>query len=83
MLDQRGDFHDQMLTSAITPANLAIRGPLHGVDPRAFLSLVMEQAQTLAFADVAYGVALLAALLVPLVFLLQRPRGPIEGVSFE
>jgi DHA2 family multidrug resistance protein len=82
-LDRRADFHFAVLGSAITRANLAIRGPLHGVAPQQFLGLVSGQSQTLAFADVAYGVALLAAVLCPIVFLLQRPRGPIQNVSFE
>jgi DHA2 family multidrug resistance protein len=83
LLDRRGDFHFAILGSAISANNLAVSGRLHGVAPAQFLNLVIQQAQTLAFADVAYGVALLAALLAPLVFLLARPRGPIEGVSFE
>ena len=83
LLDRRGDFHFAILGSSITAKNLAVSGPLHGVAPGQFLNLALQQAQTLAFADVAYGVALLAAVLAPLVFLLARPRGPIEGVSFE
>jgi DHA2 family multidrug resistance protein len=83
LLDRRGDFHFAILGSAISANNLAVSGRLHGVAPAQFLNLVIQQAQTLAFADVAYGVALFAALLAPLVFLLARPRGPIEGVSFE
>jgi DHA2 family multidrug resistance protein len=82
-LDRRSDFHYSILGSAMTPANLALRGSLHAAQPQNIFGLVMAQAQTLAFADVAYAVTACAALLIPLVFLLQRPKGPIDGVSFE
>ena len=82
-LDRRADFHYSILGSAVTPANLALRGSLHAALPQNIFGLVTAQAQTLAFADVAYAVTACAALLIPLVFLLQRPKGPIDGVSFE
>lgn len=83
LIDRRGDFHYAILSSAITPANNAIRSGLQHVAPQQFFGVVMEQAQTLAFADVTYGVAIVAAISVPLVFLMKKSKPPANGVSFE
>ena len=82
-IDRRSDFHYQVFASNLTPANLAIRGALHAVNPQQFLALAVTQAQTLAFADVAYVVMASAAILVPFVFLLKKSQPTAHGVSFE
>ena len=83
LIDRRGDFHYQVLGSAITPNNHAIQSGLQNVAPQQFLGLVVQQAQTLAFADMSYLVALVAALAIPLVFLMKKSGPPAHGVSFE
>jgi DHA2 family multidrug resistance protein len=82
-LDRRAVFHTDVLGAAITPARAAVRNALTITSPSQIYASVAAQAQTLAFADVAYIVAVLAALLVPLVLFLQRPQGPIGEISFE
>jgi DHA2 family multidrug resistance protein len=83
LIDRRGDFHYNVLGSAITPANHAIRAGLQNVAPQQFLALVAQQAQTLAFADMSYGLAIVAAISIPLVFLMKKSGPPAHGVSFE
>jgi len=51
--------------------------------PQQLVALATAQAQTLAFADVAYAAAAIAAVLIPIVFLLQRARHTITEISFE
>ena len=82
-IDRRSDFHYSVLGSAITPNNHAIQSGLQHVAPQQFFGLVVQQAQTLAFADMSYGVALVAVLAIPLVFLMKRSGPPAHGVSFE
>jgi DHA2 family multidrug resistance protein len=83
MLNRRADFHTNLLAGEVTLANPAVRDALTHVPQSQLVALVNEQAQTLAFADVAYVIAALAAILIPLVFLMKRqPRTP-SGISFE
>jgi DHA2 family multidrug resistance protein len=83
LIDRRGDYHYDVLGSAITPNNLAIHSGLQNVAPEQFYGIVLQQAQTLAFADMSYLVALVAALAIPLVFLMKKSGPPAHGVSFE
>ena len=72
-----------MLGSAITPNNHAIQNGLQNVAPQQLFGIVIQQAQTLAFADMSYLVALVALLAIPLVFLMKKSGPPAHGVSFE
>jgi MFS transporter, DHA2 family, multidrug resistance protein len=83
MIDRRADFHTQVLGANITPARSIVRDALTSTSPQQLIALVAEQAQTLAFADLAYAVAGVAAILIPLVFLLQRSQHKITEVTFE
>lgn len=82
MLDRRADFHADVLSAGVTLANPAVRQALAGISPAQIYAAVAGQAQTIAFADIAYGVAALALVLVPLVLLLQRQH-VITEVGFE
>lgn len=83
MLDRRADFHLDVLGANLTAHNVALAG-LTALTPQQLYGIVVAQAQTIAFADVGYAVALIAALMIPIVFLLKHTR-PVAGagVSFE
>jgi MFS transporter, DHA2 family, multidrug resistance protein len=83
MLDRRGQFHADVLTGQVTLANPAVRDTLGRLAPSRLAELVTAQAQTLAFADVAYVVTALAVILIPLVFLMRRQPRTMSEVSFE
>jgi DHA2 family multidrug resistance protein len=83
MIDRRTDFHTQILGANVTLARPAVRAALAAVSPQGLGVLVAGQAQTLAFADLAYAVAAVAAILIPIVFLLQRSHHTIAEVTFE
>jgi DHA2 family multidrug resistance protein len=83
LVDRRSDFHQSILGASITLAQPVVRSALKVISPAQLAATVAAQAQTLAFADVAYAAAGLAALLVPIVFLLQRSQHAATGVSFE
>jgi hypothetical protein len=82
-LDRRADFHLDVLAGGITTHDLALQAT-PSLPLQQLYALVVTQAQTNAFADVAYGVALIATLMIPLVFLLKHvPPSAAAGVSFE
>lgn len=83
MLDRRAQFHADVLAGQITLANPAVRETLGRLDAARLGELVAPQAQTLAFADVAYVVTALAVILIPLVFLMRRQPRVMSEVSFE
>jgi DHA2 family multidrug resistance protein len=83
MLDRRTDFHADVLAGNITVANPAVRDALGHLHPAQLAQMVATQAQALAFADVAYVVAALAVILIPLVFLMRRQPLTMSEVSFE
>ena len=83
LIDRRSDFHAAMLGAGITLAQPPVRDALKVISPGQLAGLVATQAQTLAFADVAYAAAAIAAILIPAVFLLQRPQHSITEISFE
>ncbi|HTJ25761.1 MAG TPA: DHA2 family efflux MFS transporter permease subunit [Candidatus Limnocylindria bacterium] len=82
MLDRRAQFHADILAGQVTLAKPAVRA-LSGLAPSRLAELVDVQAQTLAFADVAYVVTALAVILIPLVFLMRRQPRVMSEVSFE
>jgi len=83
LIDRRTDFHADILSAGITLARPAVRNALHLISPQQLAGLVSAQAQTLAFADVAYAAAAIAAVLIPVVFLLQRSQHRITEITFE
>jgi uncharacterized MnhB-related membrane protein len=64
-------------------ARPVVRNALQAVTPAQLAGLASVQAQTLAFADVAYAAAAIAAIMIPIVFLLQRSHHTITEVTFE
>jgi MFS transporter, DHA2 family, multidrug resistance protein len=83
MIDRRNDFHAQIIGDSLTLARPVVRSALETVSPQQLAALATAQAQTLAFADVAYAAAAIAAVLIPVVFLLQRSKHTITEISFE
>jgi len=83
LIDRRSDFHESIVGASITLARPVVRNALTVISPQQLAAMAAAQAQTLAYADVAYAAAGLAALLVPIVFLLQRSQHTGTGVSFE
>jgi MFS transporter, DHA2 family, multidrug resistance protein len=82
LLDRRADFHTDTLAAAVSTANPAVRQALTQMSPAQIYGAIAGQAQTLAFADIAYVVAAFALLLVPLVLVLRRQNIMTE-VTFE
>jgi DHA2 family multidrug resistance protein len=83
LIDRRGDFHAQIVSANLTLAQPAVRSALAAISPPQLAALATVQAETLAFADVAYFVAAAAAILIPVVFLLQRSKHTLSEISFE
>lgn len=83
LLDRRIDFHAAILDGGVSLASPIVRNALTTISPQQLASLVMTQAQTLAFADVSIAAAVVAAVLIPVVFLLARPQHTITEITFE
>jgi MFS transporter, DHA2 family, multidrug resistance protein len=83
LIDRRADFHAQIIGGNLTLDHPAVRNALQVISPAQLAAMATAQAQTLAFADVAYAAAAIAAVLIPIVFLLQRSRHTITEISFE
>jgi MFS transporter, DHA2 family, multidrug resistance protein len=84
MIDRRADFHSEIISSNITLARPIVRDALQSASPQQIFAIAAAQAQTLAFADLAYAVAAVAIVLVPIVFLLQRSNHhTITEITFE
>jgi DHA2 family multidrug resistance protein len=83
LIDRRADFHAQIIGGNLTLDHPAVRNALQAISPSQLAAVATEQAQTLAFADVAYAAAAIAAILIPIVFFLQRSRHTITEISFE
>ncbi len=86
LIDRRSDIHHQIVNASINLSRPVVRDALQLMSPQQLAGIAIAQAQTLAFADVAYVAAALAALLIPIVFLLQRSQHAshtITEVSFE
>jgi MFS transporter, DHA2 family, multidrug resistance protein len=83
LIDRRADFHAQIVGAGLTLSRPIVRSALQSATPQQLAGLAAVQAQTLAFADLAYAVAAVAAILVPIVFLLQRSQHTITEISFE
>jgi len=82
-LDRRTNFHASVLAGSITLAHPAVRHALRVTAPAQLAQIVSQQATTLAFADISFGVATVAMLLVPLVLLLRRQTVLQGGLILE
>ena len=81
VLDQRWTFHSVILGAAIVPSNGTVQQFLRQGTIGQLASLVNGQAAILAYADATFVVAVIAALFMPLVFLMRKPKrasGPVE-----
>ncbi len=81
VLDQRWSFHSVVLGAAIDPANGTVQQYLRTNGVGGIAALVNGQAAILAYADATFVVAIVAALFMPLVFLMRKPKraaGPVE-----
>ncbi len=83
LIDRRTDFHAAIIDGNLGLDHPAVRSALQAISPSQLAALAMAQAQTLAFADVAYAAAAIAAIMIPIVFFLQRSRHAITEISFE
>jgi MFS transporter, DHA2 family, multidrug resistance protein len=83
LIDRRTDFHEQIVAGSLNLARPVVRNALQAVTPAQLAGLANLQAQTLAFADVAYTAAAIAAIMIPIVFLLRRSHHTITEVTFE
>ena len=82
VLDRRADFHFDVLGAGVTAHNPAVHA-LPALTPQQLYGLVFAQAQTNAFADIGYCVAAIAAIMVPVAFLLKRMPPRAAGIVFE
>ena len=82
-LDRRTDFHSSVLAGSITLAHPAVRHALAVTAKAQLAQIVSQQATTLAFADITYGVAAIAIVLMPLVLLLRRQTVVEGGLVLE
>lgn len=83
VLDRRTQFHFDVLAAHVTAASPGVRDALRTALPAQISGMVAAQAQTLAFADVADIVAVLALLLVPFLLFMRRQPRTLTDVSFE
>jgi DHA2 family multidrug resistance protein len=83
IVDRRASFHLDALAAGATEASRAVAQFLTSHTASELFGLVSAQAQTLAFADEAWILGVVALLLVPIAFLMPRqPKditGPIEA----
>jgi MFS transporter, DHA2 family, multidrug resistance protein len=76
LLDRRGALHLDSLAGTITLQSTAVANALQHRGAIGVLSgLVNQQAATMAFADAFFFLGIVAAVVIPLVFLLRAPRG--------
>jgi MFS transporter, DHA2 family, multidrug resistance protein len=97
LLSQRSQMHQTFLTERVTPYSPSLREYgqhllqlIPGVDPsslgstRALAAIyreVLRQANMLAFNDIFWLFAWLTAILVPMTFLMKRPKGTVVSIS--
>ena len=76
LLDRRGALHLDSLAGTVTLQSTAVANALQHQGAIGVLSgLVNQQAATMAFADAFFFLGIVAAVVIPLVFLLRGPRG--------
>jgi DHA2 family multidrug resistance protein len=83
IVDRRAAFHLDTLASGITLGRVAIPDAPSRVWILKTFALVAQQAQTMAFADTAFVVGVMAMVLILLVPLLKRQPKDMASVSFE
>ncbi len=76
MIDQRWSFHSAILGGAIVRSHASVAEFLARHPIGQLAGLVNAQSAVLAYADATYVTALIAALFMPLVFLMKKPGRP-------
>jgi MFS transporter, DHA2 family, multidrug resistance protein len=80
IIDRRSALHLSDLAGGATLANPAVAQWVHAHLPLANLfGIINRQAVTLAFADASMFLAILSIVLMPLVFIMQKPKPHAEG----
>jgi len=80
LVDRRFAFHQSVLAGSVNPSAVHL-STVPTIDQLAALAgQVASQAYVLAYADTSYAVAIFAAIAIPLVFLIRKPRtgGEVE-----
>ncbi len=84
IIDRRWTFHSEVLGAAIKRSNPVVQNFLtHGTTGQ-LAHAVNEQAAILAYADATFATAAVAALFLPLVFFMRKPKrrgGPVEAAG--
>jgi DHA2 family multidrug resistance protein len=83
IIDRRAAFHLNALASTITLGHPAVPDDPSGSWLARTFAFVVQQAQTMAFADTAFIVGAMAVILLLLVPLLKRQPKDMAGVSLE
>lgn len=81
VIDRRWAFHSAVLGGAIVPSNTTVQQYLAQGTAGQLAQLVNSQAAILAYADATFVTALIAAVFMPLVFIMRKPgkpAGPVE-----
>jgi DHA2 family multidrug resistance protein len=76
LLDRRGALHLDALAGTVNLQSTAVANAIGRHAPLSALSgIVNQQAATMAFADAFFFMGIVAAVVIPLVFLMRAPRG--------
>ena len=81
VIDRRWTFHSVILGAAIVPSNGNVQQYLVNGSAGGLAQLVNGQAAVLAYADATFVTAAIAAVCIPLVFVMRKPGkpgGPVE-----
>jgi DHA2 family multidrug resistance protein len=79
LFDRRSAFHLDVISTAITAPHLQVLGLVPSPETLARIAAgATQQASTLGFADTMFAVAVLALIVLPLVFLFPRSRAITE-----
>lgn len=73
-LAHREAFHQSALAGGATMANLSVRGAVEHGQLAALYGTIVQQANTMAFADASFILGVLTLCCTPLVFVMQRAR---------
>jgi MFS transporter, DHA2 family, multidrug resistance protein len=83
LLDRRAQFHNEMLAGSMTLANPNVQAFLQHASVSQLYRIVLEQSQTMAFADTSFLVGAFALLMIPLVAVMRRQPRTLSQVTFE
>jgi DHA2 family multidrug resistance protein len=82
-LAHREALHQSSLAANVTLANVAVRNAVQHGGLATIYEIVIQQANTMAYADASHILGVLTLLCTPLVLVMQRQRRPTESVSVE